>query len=232
MRRFVCCQGFKPQIIRASSMMCTASGSTLTQFKLISTCSHHILACLCERIGSICVNNRPIGEFFSSLLPGRRCPPSLFMGPDVNADVVTPLTLRFSSLSPPQLKSSWPTRDTLCPRAAVRWDEETWLASCCLWSAATPGSRAGSPSPPNEKRRREEEEEQLPKFTFSSHADIYSYFLFRYQPFKIFDPPLQYSRGQRKVFQNIHKSNLLIFSQLISSPFCLKPLCLIITRHK
>lgn len=48
-----------------------------------------------------------------------------------------------------QLKSSWPTRDTLCPTPAAPWRGETWLASCSPCSAATPGSRRAWPWPPN-----------------------------------------------------------------------------------
>lgn len=48
-----------------------------------------------------------------------------------------------------QLKSSWPTRDTLCPTPAARWGGATWLASCSPCSAATPGSRGAWPWPPN-----------------------------------------------------------------------------------
>lgn len=54
-----------------------------------------------------------------------------------------------------QLRSFWPTRDTLCPKAttsppAVPSGGETWRASCCLCWTATPGWRRESPSPPNE----------------------------------------------------------------------------------
>lgn len=56
----------------------------------------------------------------------------------------------------PQLRSSWPMRDTLCRTAAAtqraaRWGEETWLASCSLCSTTTPGWRRESPSLPNEE---------------------------------------------------------------------------------
>ena len=220
---FVCRQAFSTKSSRASSTMCTASGSSLTQFKLISTCSHHILACLCEWIGSICGNNRPFHEVLR-LLPGKRCPPSLFIGPGVNADVVTPLTLRVSSLSPLQLKSFWPTRDTLCPAAAVslqavRWEEETWLASCCLWSAATPGSRGASPSPPNEKRRRVV---AIAKSVSSRSPATQIFIYISFSDINLWDfwPPLQYSRGKRNVL--VFKSFSINLLTILSKENCEK----------